>query len=295
MSQARPRETRTAAGVALMALAVVFFTCIDSSAKWLAGAGLPVLQVAFARYAGHFLYALAWYAPREGGDAFRSRAPLRQALRSFVLMAGTICNFFALSYLPLTVTTTIFFAGPVLVTLLAIPILGERVGARRLIAVCTGFAGVLVVMQPWGVAWHPAMLFSLASLLCASVYFILTRMLAGTENDAVSQVWPAGLATLALAPLALPVWSWPATPSAWAVFLAIGAFGALGHICANTAHRWADASILAPVVYIQLLLAAAISIVVFGQYPTIWTLLGGLIIIASGLYIWHRERRTPAR
>jgi threonine/homoserine efflux transporter RhtA len=133
------REARTGLGVGMMALAVLFFTCIDTSAKWLVTAGLASIQVAFVRYAVHFALALVVFLPREGRDAIRSNAPGRQFLRSMFLMGSTACNFAALQYLPITVTTTIMFAGPIVVTLLSIPILGERVGIHRIAAVLIGF------------------------------------------------------------------------------------------------------------------------------------------------------------
>ncbi|MDQ2088884.1 DMT family transporter [Marimonas arenosa] len=292
MKGVQPREERTATGVLLMALAVVFFTCIDTSAKWLILAGLPPLQVVFTRYAGHLLYALVFYLPQEGVSALRSRSPKRQLLRSLFLMGSTILNFMALSYLPITVTTTIAFAGPIVVTLLAIPILGEQVGMRRIVAVCVGFSGVLVVTQPWGAQWHPAMFFSLGALVVASLYFIMTRMLAGVESNATQQIWSSALATAALLPFVIRGWVWPEGPHQWAVFAAIGFFGLTGHVLATTAHRLADASILAPLIYTQIFLAALAGILVFATWPTIWTLGGGAIIIASGLYIWHRERQV---
>ncbi|WP_238367477.1 DMT family transporter [Mesobacterium pallidum] len=295
MSQARPREERTGAGILTMALAVVFFTCIDTSAKWLTLAGLPVIQVVFCRYLGHLVYALALYGPQEGRDIFRSNAPVRQVLRSVFLFGSTICNFMALKYLPITVTTTIAFAQPILITLLAIPILGEKVGLRRFLAVCTGFLGVLVVVQPWRAEFHPAMFFSLAALTIASLYFIMTRMLAGIETQATQQLWSTALATIVLLPFALNVWTWPETGLQWLILCAIGGFGAAGHIAANLAHRWADASILAPMIYSQIFLAAVAGILVFDTWPTVWTLGGGLIIIASGLYIWQRERSLAKR
>ncbi|MGX0875842.1 drug/metabolite transporter (DMT)-like permease [Roseovarius sp. MBR-154] len=285
------RENRMGLGVAMMALAVLFFTCIDTSAKWLVTAGLAAIQVVFVRYAVHFLLALALFLPREGPTALRSNAPGRQLLRSSCLFGSTICNFTALQFLPITVTTTIMFAGPIAVTVLAIPILGERVGLHRFAAVCTGFVGVLVVMQPWGAEFHPAMLLNLAAMTLAALYFIMTRMLAGTESNATSQLWASGLATVCLAPFAVRVWQWPAAAIDWAPFLLIGIFGGVGHISATYAHRMADASILAPIVYIQIVLAAVASIIVFGVYPTVWTLGGGLIIAGAGLYIWWRERR----
>lgn len=290
MAGVAPREARTAAGVGLMALAVVFFTGIDTSAKWLMLAGLPPLQVVFVRYAGHFLTALAVFLPQEGAAAFRSARPRLQAARALCLLGSTILNFFALSFLPITVTTTIMFAGPIVVTLLAIPVLGEKVGPHRIGAVCTGFLGVLVVMQPWGAAFHPAMLLVLAALVCASLYFILTRMLAGVESNATSQVWGSGVAVACLGPFMLGGWVWPDTGAGLAVMTGIGIMGALGHIVATRAHRLAEASILAPVVYIQIVLAALAGVLVFGTWPTVWTLAGGAIIAAAGLYIWHRER-----
>jgi drug/metabolite transporter (DMT)-like permease len=278
-----------------MALAVVFFTCIDTSAKWLAIAGFPVSQIVFARYAGHLIYTLALYLPQEGVSIFKSNSPGKQFLRSSFLFIGTFLNFQALKYLPITVTTTIMFAGPIVITLLAVPLLNEKVGSRRVLAVCTGFFGVLVVIQPWGTAFHPAMFFSLATLVLASLYFIMTRMLAGIESNATQLVWSAALATIALSPFAWHVWVWPETPGQWIVLCAIGCFGALGHISATTAHRWAEASILAPLVYSQVFWAALAGILIFDTYPTVWTLGGGAIIIASGLYIWQRETRKRKR
>ncbi|TNF22834.1 MAG: DMT family transporter [Rhodobacteraceae bacterium] len=295
MSTPQPREDRTSSGVMLMALAVTFFTCIDTSAKWLILAGMPALQVVFARYVGHLVVALVLYLPQEGFTALRSNSPGKQFLRSAFLLGSTSLNFTALQYLPITVTTTIMFAGPVVVTLLAIPLLGEKVGLRRIIAVCVGFTGVIVVMQPWGAEFHPAMLLSLGALVSASLYFVMTRMLAGVESNSTQQLWSAGLAAGAILPFVLKDWHWPADPGTWAVFCIIGGFGAAGHICATIAHRWADASILAPVIYIQIFLAALAGILVFSTWPTVWTLGGGLIIIASGLYIWQRERRVRGR
>lgn len=293
MTEAKPREERTSVGVGLMVLAVAFFTCIDSSAKLLILSGLPALQVVFARYTGHFLLAVLVFGLRDP-SAFRSHAPWRQLLRSLFLLGSTVLNFTALKTLPITVTTTIMFAGPIVITLLAIPVLGEKVGLRRILAVCTGFIGVIVVMQPWGTGFDPAMLLTLGALVCASCYFIMTRLLSDIEANATQQLWSSGIAALALAPLVLGSWQWP-TGGAWLPFVLIGIFGASGHICATVAHRLADASILAPVVYVQIFMAAFAGWWLFDTLPTVWTLAGGLIIIASGLYIWQRERAVRGR
>ncbi|RNF35019.1 DMT family transporter [Paracoccus methylarcula] len=293
-SIAAPREDRSGFGLLTMCLGVGFFTCIDTSAKWLILAGLPALQVVFCRYATHFLLSLVLYLPGEGAGVFRSvRWPV-QALRSLALLGSTMLNFQALSYLPLTVTTSIMFAGPIVVTLLSMPMLGEKIGLRRLLAVLTGFAGVLVVVQPWGAEFSPAMFLSLGALSCASLYFVLTRMLAGQETTATSQIWSSGLATLCIAPFALGNWVWPDTTLNMVVLGLIGIFGGIGHILATVAHRFADASVLAPVVYLQMVFASIASIVVFAAYPGIWTIIGALIIMSSGIYIWRRETLASA-
>ena len=289
-----PRQNRTGLGIALMACAVLFFTFIDTSAKWLATAGFATLQIVFLRYGGHFLVSLAMFLPREGRSALRSNAPKRQLLRSASLFLGTALNFAALQYLPITVTITIMFAIPIAVTLLAIPILGERVGPHRIGAVIVGFSGVLVVMQPWGAGFHPAMLFNIAAMICASLYFIMTRMLAGVDSNSTAQIWSSGLGAFCLAPFVWAFWQWPADAVDWVPIILIGIFGAVGHNFATNAHRMADASILSPVMYLQMIFAAVVSVVIFNTWPTPWTLAGGLIIAAAGLYVWHRERQRSA-
>lgn len=278
-----------------MILAVIFFTGIDTSAKWLSISGLPVIQVVFLRYFVHFLLSMLIYIPQDGVSVFRSNVPKKQFLRSIFLLFSTIFNFAALKYLPITVTTTIAFAGPIVTTLLAIPILGEKVGIHRIIAVVVSFFGVLLVIQPWGSAFHPAMILSLGNLIIASGYFIMTRMIAGLESNATQQVWGSGIPSIGLAPFALFLWVWPETLQQWAVIVAMGSFGAFGHMASTKAHRLADASLLAPMFYTQVFWAAVVGILIFNTWPTIWTLSGGAVIICSGIYIWHRERRKRKR
>lgn len=290
MKPHQPREDRPMYGLAIMCIALALFTGIDTSAKWLILSGLPIMQVVFVRYAGHFITSLVLFLPREGADAFRSQAPRLQLLRAGVLLASTAFNFAALKYLPITVTTAIYFASPMVITILAVLFLGERIGGRRVAAILVGFSGVMVVVQPWGAGFHWAMGFSLGGLLCASTYFVMTRRLAGVDSNSTSQLWASGIATLTLMPFGLPGWVWPDTVTGWCVMLVIGVFGALGHSIAVTAHRFADASSLAPMTYIQVIYATASGYFIFGNLPTWATAVGTTIIIASGIYIWQRER-----
>ncbi len=291
MAAPAPRTDEPLRGFLMMCLAVACFTSIDTSAKWLVLAGLPALQVVFCRYAGHFLIALVAFLPGQGLAALRANRPWIQLLRALALLGSTIFNFSALAYLPLNVTTAIAFAGPIAVSILSIPILGERVGARRFVAIVVGFFGVLVVVQPWGAAFHPAMFLSLGTLSMASLYFVLTRLVAGTDSNSTSQIWSSGVATLALVPLVLGNWVWPGDWTGYLGMVLVGMFGVLGHSMATIAHRFAEASTLAPVVYMQVIFATLASFLFFDTLPTFWTIVGTGIIVASGIYIWNRERR----
>ena len=248
------------------------------------------MQVVFSRYVGAFLTTLIFFIPRRGLGEFRSNRPWIQVLRALTLLGSTVFNFLALRYLPITLTIAMFFAMPIVVTLLSIPILGERVGLRRFLAVLTGFIGVLVIVQPWGAQFHWAVFLSIGALFSASTYFVLTRLLAGIDNNSTSQLWTNGLATLALAPIALQNAVWPENTLNMLVFLFIGFLGGVSHILATLAFRFAQASVLAPVTYVQVIYATAAGYLVFNTLPTIWTAIGTAIIIASGVYIWQRER-----
>lgn len=290
MAAASPREDRPGTAVLIMASAVFLFTLIDTSAKWLIIAGMPALQVVFSRYVGAFVTALVFFVPRGGLREFHSNRPGIQLVRAAALLGSTVFNFLALSYLPITLTIAMFFAVPVVTTILSIPVLGEKVGLRRFLAVVAGFVGVLVIVQPWGAEFHWAVFYSIGALVSASTYFVLTRLLAGTDNNSTSQLWTNGVATLALVPFALNDAVWPADGLTMFIFLFIGFLGGVSHILATLAYRFAPASTVAPVVYVQVIFATAVGYLVFDNLPTIWTALGTAIIIASGVYIWQRER-----
>lgn len=272
-------------------MAILLFVGQDTTAKWLMATGLATMQVAFVRYAVHLGLTLAVVLPRQGFGVLRSVNPRLQVMRSLMLLGSTAFNFVGLSHLPLTTVTAIMFASPVLVTLLAVPLLKEKVSPLQFLAIVTGFAGVLVVVAPWKNNLHWAVLFSLIACVCTSFYFILTRMLA-RESTATQQIWASGIATIGLAPAAFLQWQ---EPSSWFVVLMmclIGVFGASSHSLVTLAHRLADASVLAPVVYLQLIFATVAGYLVFGQVPGVSTMVGALIIVAGGILLWLSGRRN---
>jgi drug/metabolite transporter (DMT)-like permease len=289
MVLAAAREDKPTVAVILMFVAVFLFTLTDSSAKWLILDGLPAVQVIFARYCGAFFVVILLFIPRGGLSHFVSNNPKLQFSRAMALLGGTTFNFFALKFLPITTTIAIFFALPLVITVLGHLILSEKVGLRRFAAVFVGFLGVLIIIQPLGEDFHWAMILSVAALFCASSYFILTRQLAGQDNNATSQLWSSGVATFAIAPFAFQNWHWPQTNMGFFVLVIIGVFGAISHILATRAHLLANASTLAPTMYAQVIYATVIGYFVFDTLPSGWTGLGTVIVIGSGLLIWKRE------
>ncbi|QDL91444.1 DMT family transporter [Paroceanicella profunda] len=293
MSDLRPQENRPVAAILLMLATFLCFATLDTSAKWLVTHGFPAFQVAFVRYIVHFLVVLAIFAPSQGlSSLVRSRAVSKEILRAGFLLGSTVFNFFALRYLPITVTTAVQFASPLAVCALSIPLLGEKVGPRRWFAIGLGFVGVLIITQPWSAEFNWAILLSLGSMLCAALYFIMTRALAGIDHNMTMQFYASGLASAMLVAPAVPDWVWPTDTSMWLLFGALGVIGGAGHYIATTAHRLAPASTLAPIVYVQIIFVTFYSYVIFDTPPDEDTILGTLVIVVSGLYLWARERKV---
>ena len=291
-SHIAPVSDRRGLAVLMMLAAFACFTALDTSAKWLVtDADMSPWSAVFARYAVHLLIVAAIVLPARGTSSLSSHAPRTETLRACFLLASTMCNFVAVQFLPLTLTATIFFTIPIFVTVLSIPLLGEKVGWRRWAAIGVGLAGVLIVTRPWTEAFHWAMMVSVGASLCASLYQILTRKLAGVDSTHTQQLYAGLVATIGVAPFAALHWTLPEAGWLWLPFLAMGVFGWLGHQMLTVAHRFAPASFLAPFVYIQLLYMTASSWIVFHQPPTVWILAGAPIVMAAGFYIWWRERQ----
>lgn len=281
-------------GIALMVLAVTLFSVLDASAK-LASHHIPIIEVVWFRYALHFLIAALLLNPFVSPASWRVGRWWPQVVRSIVLTSVTALNFLALRYLQLDETVTIAFLGPLIVAGLSVVFLREKIGPRRLAAIVVGFCGILVVTRPGFGAVHWAVIFSLGSVLCYSIYAILTRALAASESPGSMLLVMAGVPTIGLLPVLPSVWVQPQEPLVWGLLLITGIAGGLGHFCVILASRYAPASVLAPFIYAQILSMVALGYLIFGDVPTWWTLLGAAIVIASGLYLLHRERVVKNR
>lgn len=275
-----------------MLIACWFFSCVDVSAKWLAVAGLPILQITFMRYVGHFIVSLL-IVLRGGFNLRIFKAPklFLVILRSFCLLGSTTFNFIALKHISLTLTSTIMFSAPIIVCALSGPLLGEKVGRWRWSAIIVGFTGVLIAMRPFDDSFHWAMLSSLTAASCFSLYSILTRKLSGDVEIDLLQLYSGAAGTLVLFPFVLTQWQNPSVSTDWIPMVLIGGFGWLGHELMTRAHKFSDASALTPFNYVFILYMIFWSFAVFDTLPDVWTVCAGAIIVASGLIIWVRERR----
>jgi drug/metabolite transporter (DMT)-like permease len=280
---------RRLVGIALMSGALLSFACLDATAKWLNQSLDPILTV-WVRYVGSVMFVALFVNPWTTPGVTRTVRPWLQAGRSVLLLGSTALNFFALKYLQLTETVSIMFSTPFLVALLAGPLLGERVGPRRLAAIAVGFVGILIITRPGLGGMHPAAFLSLAGAACYALYSIATRILAAYDSSATTMFY-SGIAGLVLVtPLVPWVWSAPGSGLVWIMMAVVGALGALGHWLLILAHARAPAPVLSPFIYTQIIWMIALGYLVFGDLPDRLTLVGAAIVIASGLYLLYRER-----
>lgn len=279
--------TREIRGILFMCLAMLLFTGLDTAAK-LVTRELAAWVAVFFRYAVALLFATAILFARHGHGGLATRHPLLQAARGLLLMGSTICNFVAMQHLQLAQTAAIFFSIPLMVSALSVPLLGEHVGWRRWLAVAMGFLGVLVIMRPGTMDFHWAMLFSLGASLQGALYNIVTRKVGGQDRVETSLFYVSLVGSAAAAIPAGLDWSTP-QGGQWLLLLSMGILGTAGHFLLIEGHRLATASQLAPFIYSQIIWMTVSGYLVFGDVPDLWTLAGASIVVASGLYLLHRE------
>ncbi|WP_237153035.1 DMT family transporter [Oryzibacter oryziterrae] len=278
----------------LFVLAFGLFAVLDASAKY-AGRHLPVLEVVWFRYALHFLLAALILNPIASPLSWRMRHPVLQILRALSLAAMTCCNFLALRDLQLAQTVSIYFLNPLIISGLSALLLGEAIELKRLLAILTGFGGVLLVTRPGLGGFQPAMFFALGSTGFSAIYNMMTRHLALRETPGSMILILAGIPTLALTP-ALPfVWQTPDSATLWGLLIVVGAMGGLGHFLVILAHRHASAATLAPYSYSQIVWMIGLGYLAFGDTPDLWTLAGGAVVSLSGLYLLLRETRQRVK
>jgi drug/metabolite transporter (DMT)-like permease len=285
------REQDIGRAVLYMALAMALLPCLNASAKYL-GRHYATVEIVWARYAGHFAYMVVAFFPRRGLRLFHTERLAVQVLRSALLLSATAVYFTALRYTDLPTASVISFVSPFMITALSGVMLGEPVGPRRWSAVAVGFLGALLILRPGSGVVHLASFLVLISAACNALYQILTRRLATRDTAEASNTYIAVVGFL-LTSLAVPFfWTTPRSLLDLLLFAGLGVFGGFGHYFIVKALEWGPAGVIAPLNYGQLVGTVIIGYIVFQDFPDRWTWMGAVVIIASGLYIFYRERQV---
>jgi drug/metabolite transporter (DMT)-like permease len=271
--------------------AVAAFSCLDASAKYLL-AYMDSIQVLWARYTFAFLCVIIYLNPFRRPGIMVTQRPVLQIGRSILLLGSSALNFVAVKYLQLDEVLAILFVTPFLVALLSGPILGERVGLHRWIAIGIGFLGVLVVLRPGSGGLHWAAILALCGAVCYTVYAITTKLLARTDSTETTTFYANMVGAVVMAPIVLFFWTPPPNLLVGFLMALIGFFGGFGHYLLVCGHRLAPASTLSPFIYTQMIWTTTLGFVVFGDVPHKWTIVGSAIVIGSGLYLLHQERKV---
>jgi drug/metabolite transporter (DMT)-like permease len=274
-------------GGALMLAASLLFSLSDTMAKYITQS-VPTIELAAIRYTVFVLMAAAPLL-RDRRVSMRSRRPKLQILRGLCLVGSALFFILSLAHLPIAEATAINFITPLLITALAVPVLGEVVRPQGWIAVVIGFIGMLVVVRPGLHGLHPSALLVLLSSLCWCVAMLVTRQLVGIDRSGVTVLWSAATGLILLLTL-LPFFL---APMSWRLFglcLTVGVVASSGQWLAILAYRYARATALAPLGYAQLIWSSVLGLIVFGSVPDHFVVIGAVIIALSGLYVVHLER-----
>lgn len=279
-----------ARAISLYILAGLFLSSLDATAKVLVQ-DYPVWWIVWARFTGHIVVVvpLAWL--KVGPGFWRTRQPVLQLGRATLLLSASIAFFSALLYLPLAEASAISFLAPMIIVLLSGPLLGEVVPRARWVAVGTGFAGILLVTRPGSAAFHPAALLMLGMAFCNALYMLLTRKL--TADSAYTTLfYSASVGAVAFTCVLpfLPLHPLPGWRDAL-LFLLLGVLAGLGHWCVITAFLQSQASRLTPFTYLQMVWPLGFGWLLFGQFPDHISIIGILVILASGVWLAWQERR----
>ena len=276
-------------GVALILGAMAILPFLDVCAKFLGQQGVPVMQTVWARMAISALLTLPFALREVPLPGLWPERPALHAVRGSLIAASTFFFFAALKFLPIADTLAIFFIQPVLIVVLSALILREAVGPRRWLAVAAGFIGVLVIIRPGLKEFNPGVVLALCSGLCFASYIIMTRKISGQASALMTTFHSSLMSALVLTVL-LPFFWQPVSPQHMILMGLVGLIAVIGHYMITRAYGFAEASLLAPLAYTEMITAVAAGWYFFGDFPDHWTFIGVAILIACAIYISWRER-----
>lgn len=279
-------QSRPAVAIAWMVLTGLSFVAVTALVKTL-GSRIPAVEAAFLR----FLFGLAFFIP-----LWRELAAMRPSGRQWRVFAirgvahtGAVALwFFAMTRIPIAEVTAMNYLAPVYVTILAVLVLGERLAARRILAIVVALGGALLILRPGFRVLDPGHIAMLFAALCFAASFLCAKILSGQFAASVVVAVLSVTVTLGLAPLAVSVWVWP-TPYETALLVAVAGFATAGHYAMTRAFAAAPVTVTQPVTFLQLVWAVLVGALFFGEAVDPFVIAGGSLIIGSVLFITIRE------
>ena len=273
---------------------ITLFATMDAAAKWVART-YPLTAAVWLRYLVPTLLVGSYLVATRGYKFAHAPRPGIQILRGITLVVSTLCFWTALSHLPLVEAATVSFIGPTMVVVFSAFLLGERPQRTHWIALAMGFIGVLIALRPGLTHTGIGAIAALSSAAFYSLYLVLTRKVADQADALVLLLHANAIGAIALTVLAPATARMPNIAAEWMILPALGVFGAVGHWCMIKAYALADAATLAPFMYAQLLVATFYGWLIYDNLPDGFTLLGMLVILASGLYVLNEGRKSNVR
>jgi drug/metabolite transporter (DMT)-like permease len=276
------------AGILLMLASITLYSCLDALAKWTVTV-YAAAQFLLIRSTTSIAVLLPFVARNNFAALRNVPRPGLQAARVVLSITEVMLFFTAVYYLPLADTITCYLSSPIIVVALSALFLGEKVGWRRWLAVLAGFIGVVIAMRPSTTSISFGALIALAGAFCSAVLMIVTRQLRGTSQTflAFSQISGTLLFGAVVAPFQWVTPQWPHV----GIFLVAGIVSVAALLCVNRSLTLAPASVLAPYKFTAILWAALFGYLAFGDIPRLTTIIGAVIIVSAGLYIFMRERK----
>ena len=279
-------------GIFLMVITTIVFASQDGLSKYLA-TEYNVYMVVMIRYWFFAAFIMTISSRKPGGvkQVVTTKTPLLQIFRSLVLVAEMCVTVLAFTLLGLAETHAIFASYPLIIAMLSGPILGEHVGWRRWLAICVGFFGILIILNPGNGIFSPYALVPLAGAILFALYGLLTRYAGQYDKSSTSFFWTGTVGCIAMTAIGLNFWD-PVSQADWSIMLILSASGMLGHFLLIKCYEVAEASAVQPFAYLQLIWASLIGVIIFGEKITTNVLIGACIIVGAGLFTLWRERKV---
>ena len=279
-------------GIFLMVITTIVFASQDGLSKYLA-AEYNVYMVVMIRYWFFAAFVMTISSRKPGGvkQVAKTKTPLLQIFRSLILVAEMCVTILAFTLLGLAETHAIFASYPLIIAMLSGPILGEHVGWRRWLAICVGFFGILIILNPGNGIFSPYALVPLAGAILFALYGLLTRYAGQYDKSSTSFFWTGTVGCIAMTAIGLNFWD-PVSQADWSIMLILSASGMLGHFLLIKCYEVAEASAVQPFAYLQLIWASLIGVIIFGEQITTNVLIGACIIVGAGLFTLWRERKV---